>query len=492
MLKENGEEAKIYFSSLRAPRREGAGGAEPANRKFLPLYDIPYMFEAREFLRKRLIGKRVQLTLDYIQPKQEQFPEKACFTVTFNGQNIGEQLIANGLAKAARHKQDDENRSSQYDALLAAEAAAEQAKKGVWAERTADKNGTVRIHELQGDLNRSKQFLPSLQRGSRPTGIVEFVASGSRLRVYIPKEAVVITFLLSGINCPRNARVGPGGKISGESEPFADEAHKFVRHLVLQHEVQMEVETLDKQGGFIGYLFVKNDKGGFSNLAELLVEQGLASVHFTAERSRYYNQLQAAEESAKARKLNRWANYVEEEPEEKPQDQAADASERKLNLKKVVVSDVGKGNLHFAVQQFADGPAIEKIMGDLQRELGSPDVATSHTPKRGDLVAAVFKEVNMWHRARVESVKNGCADILYIDFGNVSVFFAPRGIVCLVFSARTSLCPGWRRCRCSSWPSPHCARSTSWPWSPRPTTPTSRPSRTRRSAPWPRRRPSWS
>lgn len=30
-------------------------------RTFRPLYDIPYMFEAREFLRKRLIGKKVQV-----------------------------------------------------------------------------------------------------------------------------------------------------------------------------------------------------------------------------------------------------------------------------------------------------------------------------------------------------------------------------------------------------------------------------------------------
>ena len=34
-------------------------------------------------------------------------------------------------------------------------------------------------------------------------GVVEFVASGSRFRVYIPRETCVITFLLSGVSCPR-------------------------------------------------------------------------------------------------------------------------------------------------------------------------------------------------------------------------------------------------------------------------------------------------
>ena len=34
------------------------------NRKPRPLYDIPYMFEAREFLRKKLIGKKVRASFD--------------------------------------------------------------------------------------------------------------------------------------------------------------------------------------------------------------------------------------------------------------------------------------------------------------------------------------------------------------------------------------------------------------------------------------------
>ncbi len=31
--------------------------------KTRPLYDVPYMFEAREFLRKKLIGKKVHVNV---------------------------------------------------------------------------------------------------------------------------------------------------------------------------------------------------------------------------------------------------------------------------------------------------------------------------------------------------------------------------------------------------------------------------------------------
>lgn len=50
-----------------------------------PLYDIPWMFEAREFLRKKLIGKKVNVVVDYKQPAVENFPEKTCCTVTIGG-----------------------------------------------------------------------------------------------------------------------------------------------------------------------------------------------------------------------------------------------------------------------------------------------------------------------------------------------------------------------------------------------------------------------
>lgn len=117
VVKDNGEEVKIYLSSIRPPRKEtgGADNNATTGRQFRPLYDIPRMFEAREFLRKKLIGKKVQVTVDYIQEKSEQFPEKTCCTIQINNENIAVSLLENGLAKVLRHRNDDENRSSFYD-----------------------------------------------------------------------------------------------------------------------------------------------------------------------------------------------------------------------------------------------------------------------------------------------------------------------------------------------------------------------------------------
>lgn len=111
---------------------------------------------------------------------------------------------------------------------------------------------------------------------------------------------------------------------------------------------------MDKAGGFVGYLFVQQEKGSYANLSEQLVENGLAKVHFTAERSNYFNQLCAAEKRAKEAKLGLWKDYVEKDFEAETQRQAAEVGERKINLKKVVVTEVFSG-LRFAAQNYEDG-----------------------------------------------------------------------------------------------------------------------------------------
>lgn len=58
------------------------------------------------------------------------------------------------------------------------------------------------------------------------------------------------------------------------------------------------MESTDKAGNFIGWLWIDN-----TNLSVALVQEGLAEVHSSAESSEYYRQLTIAEEVAKNAKL---------------------------------------------------------------------------------------------------------------------------------------------------------------------------------------------
>lgn len=79
--------------------------------------------EAAEYLRKRSIGKHVNVTIDYHQPKSDNFEAKEMATVKLaNGSNLAEALVERGYVTVIRHRQGDEDKSSEIDKLMEVEA----------------------------------------------------------------------------------------------------------------------------------------------------------------------------------------------------------------------------------------------------------------------------------------------------------------------------------------------------------------------------------
>ncbi|KAM8974619.1 staphylococcal nuclease domain-containing protein 1 isoform 2-T2 [Pelodytes ibericus] len=427
----SGDYKTIHLSSIRPPRLEGEG-SQDKNKKLRPLYDIPYMFEAREFLRKKLVGKKVNINVDYIRSASQAtetvpaFSERTCATITIGGINIAEALVSKGLATVIRYRQDDDQRSSHYDELLAAEARAIKNAKGLHSKKEVPIH---RVADISGDTQKAKQFLPFLQRAGRSEAIVEYVFSGSRLKLYMPKETCLITFLLAGIECPRGSRNMPSGVQEGE--PFSEEAMLFTKELVLQREVEVEVEAMDKAGNFIGWLHVDG-----INLSVSLVEHALSKVHFTAERSNYYKTLLSAEEGPKQKKEKIWSKFEEQPVEEVVT--VVEEKERNVNYKPVLVTEI-TDDLHFFVQDVETGTQLEKLMEGMRSEIASnPPLEGSFSPRRGDYCIAKFVD-GEWYRARVEKVESAAkVHVLYIDYGNREVLPSSRlGPMPQSFSVRT-------------------------------------------------------
>ncbi|XP_041934064.1 staphylococcal nuclease domain-containing protein 1 [Alosa sapidissima] len=416
----SGEYKTIHLSSIRPPRLEGEEKIKDKDKRFRPLYDLPYMFEAREFMRKKLIGKKVNVTVDYIRAATETgtvpaFPERTCATVTIGGINIAEALVSKGLATVIRYRQDDDQRSSHYDELLAAEARAIKNAKGLHSKKEVPIH---RVADISGETQKAKQFLPFLQRAGRSEAVVEYVFSGSRLKLYMPKETCLITFLLAGIECPRGSRNVPGGV--QVAEPFSEEAMLFTKELVLQREVEVEVESMDKAGNFIGWLHIDG-----ANLSVALVENALSKVHFTAERSAYYKTLVSAEEPARQRREKIWANYEDKPTEEVAALQSED-KERVAKYRAVYVTEI-TDELHFYAQDVETGAQLESLMETMRAEIAAqPPVEGSYAPRRGDFCIAKFAD-GEWYRARVEKVESPAkVHVFYIDYGNRETLSSTR------------------------------------------------------------------
>uniref|UniRef100_A0A452QP54 Staphylococcal nuclease domain-containing protein 1 n=1 Tax=Ursus americanus TaxID=9643 RepID=A0A452QP54_URSAM len=395
------------------------------NKKLRPLYDIPYMFEAREFLRKKLIGKKVNVTVDYIRPASPAtetvpaFSERTCATVTIGGINIAEALVSKGLATVIRYRQDDDQRSSHYDELLAAEARAIKNGKGLHSKKEVPIH---RVADISGDTQKAKQFLPFLQRAGRSEAVVEYVFSGSRLKLYLPKETCLITFLLAGIECPRGARNLPG--LVQEGEPFSEEATLFTKELVLQREVgHLTVASCMKRG----------EKMGLPWSDVFLPHQRSVCHFFQCSAFHVHHPLWVCPHPASLSPV--WAHY-----EEQPVEEVApvlEEKERSASYKPVFVTEI-TDDLHFYVQDVETGTQLEKLMENMRNDIAShPPVEGSYAPRRGEFCIAKFVD-GEWYRARVEKVESPAkVHVFYIDYGNREILPSSRlGTLPPAFSTR--------------------------------------------------------
>ncbi|KAK3183294.1 hypothetical protein Dsin_030580 [Dipteronia sinensis] len=371
-------ERRVNLSSIRCPKMGNPRRDEkPA----------AYAREAKEFLRTRLIGRQVNVQMEYsrkvpmgdgtpgvagaadsrimdfgsvflsspIKVEGDDASSVAPSTVTGQpaGINIAELVLARGFGNVIRHR-DFEERSNYYDALLAAESRATTGKKGIHSNKDSP---VMHITDLiTASAKKARDFLPFLQRSRRFPAVVEYI----------------------------------------------------------------EVETVDRTGTFLGSLWESR-----TNVAATLLEAGLAKLQtsFGSDRIPDAHILEQAERSAKSQKLKIWENYVE--GEEVSNDKAVESKQKEV-LKVVVTEVLGGGK--FYVQQVGD----QKV-ASIQQQLASLNlqeapVMGAFNPKKGDIVLAQFTADNSWNRAMIVNAPRGPVEsakdqfeVFYIDYGNQEV-----------------------------------------------------------------------
>ncbi|KAJ6676357.1 EBNA2 BINDING PROTEIN P100 [Salix viminalis] len=417
-------ERRVNLSSIRCPKMGNPRRDEkPA----------PYAREAKEFLRTRLIGRQVNVRMEYsrkmidgptaapipgdarvmdfgsiflLSPTKGDGDEASTAPSTAAGQqpgiNVAELVLSRGFGTVIRHR-DFEERSNFYDALLAAESRAVAGKKGIHSARDSP---AMHITDLTtSNSKKAKDFLPFLHRSRRISAVVEYVLSGHRFKLLIPKETCSIAFSFSGVRCP------------GRDEPYSEEAISLMRRKIMQRDVEIEVETVDRTGTFLGSLWESK-----TNMAVTLLEAGLArfQTSFGTDRIPDAHLLEQAEQSAKRQKLKIWENYVEGEEVNKG---PVVESKQKEVLKVVVTEVLDGGRFYVQIVEDQKIASIQKQLASLN--LKEAPVIGAFNPKRGDIVLAQFSADNSWNRAMiVNAPRDGVEsprdkfEVFYIDYGN--------------------------------------------------------------------------
>ena len=313
-----------------------------------------------------------------------------------------------------------DDRSPNYDELLAAEETAQKDEKGMWS----PKPPAAKIYQDYSEsLQKAKIQASVLQRQKKIPAVVDYVKSGSRFTVLIPRENAKLTFVLSGIRAPRSAR-----NANEKSDPFGQEAHDFANRRCMQRDIEIDVENTDKVGGFIGTLYINRE-----NFAKLLLEEGLASVHaYSADQSGNGNELLAAEQKAKDARKGMWHDY---DPSAKEGSDGIDEpatnghainGDLTINQKKdyrdVLISHIEPTG-RLKLQMIGSGTAsLTTLMSSFAKFHSAPSNSAPlpGPPKAGDYVAAKFSEDGQWYRARIRrnDREGKKADVLFIDYGN--------------------------------------------------------------------------
>mmetsp|Transcript_10807 Transcript_10807/g.26760 ORF Transcript_10807/g.26760 Transcript_10807/m.26760 type:complete len:884 (-) Transcript_10807:255-2906(-) len=385
-------EHRIALSSIRAPKLGRRDDKDEA-----------YAYEAREFLRSRLIGRKVTVGIDYIRPLPNSTSEtERVFASVLEGHNnVAVALVANGLATAMKHRGDDQDRSLYYDDLLQAEAAAARDKKGLHSDVTPPPRHINDISQSSAQTQ-AKQMFTMLQRAGRHQGVVQHCVNGARFKVLIPRQSCVVAFALSGIRCPTT------GRRDGEpGEPYGEEAYLFSRDKCLQHDVEVEITGQDKIGTMIGRLYLhKKDH------AVTLLGEGYARLSGRDST----NELEEAEQQAQAKRLRTWENYDAELDAMRAAEAVADIEIAAASSEEEVTVVEMVDPITFYVQAASAPKQLEYIGGRLAEMSKAPQ--DSFRPKVGDIVAAKFSQDGDWYRARVEDRKGDQYKVLFVDYGN--------------------------------------------------------------------------
>lgn len=266
--------------------------------------DEPYAWEAREFLRKLLIGKEVQYREDY-KLSGNNVTAGTVFLSDDDKESINLKLVKAGLSEINRKKQLPD--TDELRILQEAETEAKAAGVGRWSNEPAAGKQQVRS-QILNEL--SKETADKLLN-QQLTGIVEHVKDGSSFKVGVflplnkPKEErnvyQLISVNLSGIKCP------------SQQDEHGEEAKFFTESRLLNREVNVHVEQVQALNfvSVVGSILF-----GDKNIALFLLKEGLAKtvdrtiglVHGGIEKYR------EAERAAKASKSRIWKNYEVQTP----------------------------------------------------------------------------------------------------------------------------------------------------------------------------------
>jgi len=386
---------------------------------------------AREFVRGKVIGKKVRCTVEFVRPATDQFEERPMVTIVHHGsKNLSEEIVSAGLAYVLRRRADGSEFPEYWDRMVEQEAEAKKQHVGFYGEPPE----TRRVVDASESSAKAHRYLFTLEHHGRVAGIVERALSPTRFRVDVPAESVRLVLVLGGLE-------GHSADDRDRDSDLNKKAFALTARKTTQRDVSIEVYGVDRQGGFIGNLYLAGSSAPFQ---VSLLEDGFAKCHErSVAQTHHGDELLAAESAARSAQKGVWQNY----------DEAAEAEANLESLQQGVAAlKIVKKYYDAKVSEvFADGRVAIQFLDSQRLKLkafmqkfhaaSSSWPALSANPRRGQIVASKFSQNGKYYRGKVlgRGSNPGEYQILQIDYGTIETLKLSdlKEIVGSEFSATT-------------------------------------------------------
>jgi staphylococcal nuclease domain-containing protein 1 len=462
-----GEEVKVNLASVMAPRLVPRDKMDDPKFSEEDKANAPYAWEAKEFLRKRLVGQKVRCVQEYArEPVKGQSENRSFWSVYLDKKNVAIELAERGYVRVVDHRA-GEQRSPEYEELLLAENRAVKKNAALHAPKSRrpvvhftdlsiPEEGAAKETEVAADqpktfgrkaqqeritqaqVARLTAHLPLLQRAGRVSAVVDRIFPGGKFKLWIDKDSTMIPFVLHSIRMDKLVETEEGKP--GEADPaHRAKVAKYLRDFVYQRDVEVVVDSVDKRGNYAGTLFINNGKKDF---AVALLEEGLASVfHPTAQKAIKlfnYKEYDSSEKGAQNARKNMWSDFdpiVEEErrkaamakrqAERAARDGVAADKKSKADILSITLTEIIDGSTFYYQILGEEQSALDVLMKDLNAQSHDSSRPADFTPKEGDLVAAKFTGDDNWYRGKIVAAGAELV-VYYVDYGNSEPVTADR------------------------------------------------------------------
>ena len=246
---------RIYLPNVRAPTNQQ-----------------PYAYESKQALRKRIIGSRVKVQVEFSKKINVKKPDSDqnelkdfVFASIFetNNNNVSAYMLEHGMLNLQTPRV-EEDVSKHFDDLRNAEAKGKKEKKGLFGHNEPK---TPNWNDLSGgrgkkiDAGKCKNLFPFIKDDTRHA-VIDLVLNGSRFKMRFNNQNVLAIMVLEGVRCLPN---------EGQFSKVSEEALQYSKVHASQRDVDVELRSVDQKGIFHGRISINK-----KDYAVELLEKGLA------------------------------------------------------------------------------------------------------------------------------------------------------------------------------------------------------------------------